>query len=95
MSAALESPLSTAEQLLLMLEECLAVENDTRHDRWRKAMLPLIARIAPRADATFEADRLIGIVNGLGLQAAINPTRANRDRALKVLTQHVAELAER
>ncbi len=55
-------------------------------------MLPLIARIAPKADEDFEADCLIGIVNGLGPQAAINPSKANRARAQETLARHIAEL---
>jgi AcrR family transcriptional regulator len=70
----------------------LALENDARHDRWHRALTPLIGKIAPKLDAAHEADCLIGLVNGLGLQAAINPSRANKARALTTLTAHVAAL---
>jgi AcrR family transcriptional regulator len=70
----------------------LASENDNRHARWHKSMLPLLAKIAPQANAAFEADRLIGLVNGLGLQAAINPSRANKSRARTTLSQHLDTL---
>ena len=73
----------------------LAAENDARHSRWHKAMLPLIREIAPKSDKTFEADRLIGIVNGLGLQAAINPSKTNRSRAQETLARHITELAKK
>ncbi|PKP68022.1 MAG: hypothetical protein CVT83_07115, partial [Alphaproteobacteria bacterium HGW-Alphaproteobacteria-5] len=51
--------------------ETLAQENDVRHERWRDAILPLIAEIAPASDPTYEAVRIMGIVDGLGIQAAV------------------------
>ncbi|HCX67966.1 TetR/AcrR family transcriptional regulator [Parvibaculum sp.] len=72
----------------------LAGENDTRHDRWREALLPLIREIAPESDADYEATRLIGIVDGLGLQAAIRPTAQNRNRAQTVLATHLRSLGK-
>lgn len=73
-------------------DTALARENDIRHDRWRDAILPLIREIAPEADAGYEAARLIGIVDGLGLQAAISPTVQNRSRACDTLARHLAAL---
>jgi len=70
----------------------LASENDTRHDRWREALLPLIREIVPESDADYEATRLIGIVDGLGLQAAIRPTAQNRNRAQTALATHLRSL---
>ena len=70
----------------------LARENDVRHDRWKDAILPLIREISPAADAGYEAARLIGIVDGLGLQAAISPTMENRSRARDMLARHLAAL---
>lgn len=75
-------------------DKVLAAENDARHTLWRKALLPLIAAIAPRADAMTEADALIGIVNGLGLLAAVSPTRGNRIRAKSALSHQIARLAD-
>mgnify|MGYP003640771428 FL=1 len=71
----------------------LATENDLRHDRWRKAMIPLIKSISQTTDPIFEADCLIGLVNGLGLQAAIAPNKTNRDRAKTILSRHLDALA--
>lgn len=70
----------------------LAKENDARHDRWQEAILPLICEIAPACDAAYEAARLIGIVDGLGLQAAISPTAENRERARNTLVRHLKTL---
>jgi len=72
--------------------DALARENDARHERWRDALLPLIREIAPENDPFHEAARLIGIVDGLGLQAAINPTRKNMNRARDTLARHLETL---
>lgn len=74
-------------------DRTLAEENDDRHDRWRASILPLIREIAPSSDAVYEAERLVGIVNGLGLEAAISPTRRNRARAREALARHLESLA--
>ena len=70
----------------------LAKENDTRHNEWRASIRPLIRDIAPSADATREAEHLVGLVNGLGLEAAISPTRQNRARARETLARHLESL---
>jgi len=73
----------------------LAAENDRRHRIWRKAMIPLIRAMAPTADCEREADILSGIVDGLGLEAAVSYTPANRARARDTVAAYVARLAER
>ncbi len=70
-------------------DETLAQENDARHAEWRASIAPLVRDIAPSADADREAGRLVGLVNGLGLEAAISPTRQNRARACKTLAWHL------
>ncbi|MBI1260282.1 MAG: TetR family transcriptional regulator [Rhizobiales bacterium] len=75
-----------------MNDNPLAIENDARHTRWREALLPLLESINPALDATYEADRLIGIVDGLGLQAAIHPTPENLTRVREVLARQIAAL---
>ncbi len=72
--------------------ETLAQENDVRHERWRDAILPLIAEIAPASDPTYEAVRIMGIVDGLGIQAAVHPTAENRARARETLAAHLRAL---
>lgn len=74
-------------------DRTLAKENDARHNQWRASILPFIREIAPSADAAYEAERLVGIVNGLGLEAAIGPTKGNRARARETLARHLASLA--
>ncbi|MEP0709312.1 TetR/AcrR family transcriptional regulator [Parvibaculum sp.] len=74
-------------------DRTLAKENDDRHDRWRASILPFIREIAPSADAAYEAERLVGIVNGLGLEAAINPTSRNRTRVRETLARHLESVA--
>ena len=73
-------------------DKTLARENDVRHQRWREAMLPLIRELAPASDPGYEAARLMGIVDGLGLQAAINPTGKNRAIARETLAVHLRAL---
>ena len=70
----------------------LAGENDRRHRKWRNSLIPLITGIAPQADAGLEADILLGIVDGTGLQAAVNSTPANRARAKKAVAEQVSRL---
>lgn len=72
-----------------MNDNSLAKENDARHAIWRESMRPLIESINADLDAIYEADRLIGIVDGLGLQAAIHPTTANQTRVRDVLARHI------
>ncbi|MGD1932959.1 MAG: TetR/AcrR family transcriptional regulator, partial [Candidatus Phaeomarinobacter sp.] len=59
----------------------LAKENDARHQGWIKALSPLIKAVAPWADAEHEARILMGILDGLGLIAAINPPARNQTNA--------------
>jgi len=72
----------------------LARENDARHRGWIRAMAPLIAAVAPALDAEHEARILMGIVDGLGLHAAINPTPANIKRARTTVQRYVDALSE-
>ncbi|NIJ40322.1 AcrR family transcriptional regulator [Parvibaculum indicum] len=73
----------------------LAAENDRSHLVWRKSLVPLIEELAPGVDAAMEADLLSGIVDGLGLQAAVNFTPANRARVRDTLATHIAGLERR
>jgi TetR/AcrR family transcriptional repressor of bet genes len=70
----------------------LARENDERLAAWAAALTPLVAAAAPYADAAKESETLIGLVNGLGLQSAVHPTRENKRRARATLARHVAAL---
>lgn len=70
----------------------LARENDARHQGWIKALSPLITAVAPKADAEHEARTLMGILDGLGLIAAINPTARNKTNARDAVHTHVAGL---
>lgn len=74
-------------------DERLAAENDVRHEEWRASIRPFIREIAPSADADDEAARLVGIVNGLGLEAAISPTGPNRVRAREILERSLEALS--
>jgi len=70
----------------------LARENDERLAAWAAALTPLVAAAAPGADAALESETLIGLVNGVGLQAAVHPTPDNKRRARATLARHVATL---
>ncbi|MEQ8747925.1 TetR/AcrR family transcriptional regulator [Pyruvatibacter sp.] len=67
----------------------LARENDARHTAWISAMKPLINAVAPNADAEHHAHTLMGLLDGLGLTAAINPTQRNRQNAKRAVHRYV------
>lgn len=73
----------------------LAKENDERLAAWAEVLEPLVAAAAPGADAAQEAEALIGLVNGVGLQAAVHPTPANKRRARETVARYVAALPDR
>ena len=72
----------------------LAKENDARHHGLIKAQSPLIKAVAPRADADHEARILMGILDGLGLIAAINPTARNKTNAQDAVHTHVTAMID-
>lgn len=74
------------------VDKALAVENDTRHQAWAEELADLIKGAAPAANARQEADLLIGLINGVGLHAAVNPTKENLDRARRLLRGHIKQL---
>ncbi len=74
------------------VDKTLAVENDARHQAWAEELADLIKDAAPIADARQEADLLIGLINGVGLHAAVNPTKENLDRARRLLRDHIKQL---
>jgi len=76
------------------VDKTLAVENDTRHDAWADELADLIQGAAPAANARQEADLLIGLINGVGLHAAVNPTKENLSRARWLLHAHVDALVD-
>jgi AcrR family transcriptional regulator len=67
----------------------LARENDGRTESWIRELAALVAQVAPECDATLEARLLMGLINGLGLAAAINPTPANLSNAVDAITRHL------
>ncbi len=73
----------------------LAKENDRRHELWIRFLKPLVGEIAPASDARHEARVLSGVVDGLGLLAAVNPTPANRQLALDTVARTVRGLTSR
>lgn len=72
----------------------LAKENDARMEEWFSALVPLVKEIAPNADAAHEAKLLIGLINGLGIQAAVNPTRKNLTMIKETIEKHLRQLRE-
>jgi len=75
------------------IDQSLAKENDDRMDEWFSALIPLLKEVAPEADVEHEANLLIGLVNGLGSQLAVNPTKRNLNRAQSVIGIHLKQLA--
>ncbi len=76
------------------VDETLAQENDARHEAWAKELADLIQEAAPDTDAKQEADLLIGLINGVGLHAAVNPTEQNLFRARRLLRAHIDALID-
>ncbi len=76
------------------VDKTLAAENDTRHEAWADELANLIKAAAPSANATQEADLLIGLINGVGLHAAVNPTKENLDRARGLLRRHIEQVVD-
>jgi AcrR family transcriptional regulator len=74
------------------IDQSLAKENDARMDEWFSALIPLLKEVAPKANVDHEANLLIGLVNGLGIQVAVNPTETNLERALSVVHAHLRQL---
>ena len=74
------------------IDHSLANENDARMNEWFSALIPLLKEVAPKANADHEANLLIGLVNGLGIQIAVNPTKTNLERALSVVHTHLEQL---
>ncbi len=70
----------------------LAKENDKRLAAWAAVLVPLIVAAAPGSNAALEAEILVGLVDGVGLQAAINPTAKNKRRARATVAGYVADL---
>lgn len=74
------------------VDKTLAVENDARHKAWADELADLIKDAAPASNARQEADLLIGLINGVGLHAAVNPTKENLVRARELLQAHIEKL---
>lgn len=74
------------------VNKALAKENDARMDEWFVALLPLVEEAAPKVDAAHETNLLIGLINGLGIQAAVNPSRKNLAMAKSTITGYLDKL---
>ncbi|MEQ9519945.1 MAG: TetR/AcrR family transcriptional regulator [Parvibaculum sp.] len=73
----------------------LAEENERRQREWLSAITPLIALLNPKADAAYEAERILGLLNGLGLRGAIQPTEQNRGEMITTIERHLGDVAKR
>ena len=73
----------------------LAKENESRQQEWLTAITPLIALLSPHADAGYEAERVMGLLNGLGLRVAIHPSTKNQTDATTTIARHLQDLARR
>lgn len=76
-----------------MTDPALGQENDARHKVWQKALVPLFQELLPDRDAEHEAAALICLINGAGLQAAVNPTRANLIQAKRTISAYISSLS--
>lgn len=76
------------------VNETLAKENDARMDEWFVALLPLVEELTPKIDAAHETNLLIGLINGLGIQVAVNPSQKNLTMARDTVKQHLRKLIQ-
>lgn len=74
------------------VDPILAAENDARHEAWASELAEYVGDAAPKSNAREEADLLIGLINGVGLHAAVNPTKSNLKRARSLLRTHIQQL---
>ncbi len=74
------------------VDNTLAAENDARHAEWAAELAELIEDAVPGKDANAEAETLVSLINGVGLQAAVSPTKANLSRARQLLRAHIETL---
>lgn len=70
----------------------LAAENDRRQEEWLDEIRPVLSSLAPGCDAAYEAERLLALVNGLGLRAAVSPTPHNRKTARDIFERHLGAI---
>ncbi len=59
----------------------LATENQKRYRDWRTALRTALKHLAPAKEIDILADRLVTLVDGLGIGATLNPTKEMRVRA--------------
>jgi AcrR family transcriptional regulator len=59
----------------------LAAENQLRYKEWRQALRDALDPIVSAQEAIVQADRLVTLVDGLGVGATLTPTKQMRARA--------------
>eukprot|EP00439_Symbiodinium_sp_Y106_P088513 s1_g1049.t1 len=59
----------------------LATENQRRYQEWRAALTSAIRPLASNKDAPILADRLVTLIDGLGIGATLEPTKEKRLQA--------------
>jgi len=59
----------------------LAAENQKRYREWRAALRSALKPLASANEIDLLADRLVTLVDGLGVGATLDPTKENRRRA--------------
>ncbi|HBM86913.1 MAG TPA: hypothetical protein DD437_00050 [Rhodobiaceae bacterium] len=59
----------------------LAVENQRRYAEWRAALQSALRALTSESDATILADRLVTLIDGLGIGVTLDPSKEKRRRA--------------
>ncbi len=59
----------------------LAAENQRRYAEWRTALQSALRPLTSISDATALADRLVTLIDGLGIAATLDPSKEKRRRA--------------
>ena len=79
-------------------DPALAVEHRRRYTEWRAAMTALLTRAVAEGDARddlnvrSESTRLIALIDGLGLEATLEPDRLTPRRIRALVRDHLATL---
>ena len=74
----------------------LRAEHERRYIEWRGLLLRLLRRARPHLPARAargEVDLLVALVDGLGIQGVLSPTRATVTRIVAGIDAHLASLA--
>lgn len=80
-------------------DAALEAEHRQRYAEWRALVRQLLQRgvddgsVRPDLDVRLEADRLVALVDGLGIQATLEPDRLKPRRVTALVKRHLSDLS--